>query len=153
MATREALRGGPSCHVRRGIRSSSKLIESLDMAQPPHSYDPSGRALFGCMFAPTEQEEVRMNVRVVRFTDVTADRLEGLLARIKESGGPPPGVPSTGLKLLFDEAQGTAVVLQYFATAEDMDAGAKVMGAMDASETPGTRASVDACELKLELEP
>jgi hypothetical protein len=93
-----------------------------------------------------------MNVRVVRFTDVSADRLEGLLARIKESGGPPPGVPSTGLKLLFDEAQGTAVVLQYFATAEDMDTGAKVMAAMDASETPGTRASVDACELKLELE-
>jgi hypothetical protein len=93
-----------------------------------------------------------MNVRVVRFTDVSADRLEGLLARINESGGPPPGVPSTGLKLLFDEAQGTAVVLQYFATAEDMDTGAKVMAAMDASETPGTRASVDACELKLELE-
>jgi hypothetical protein len=104
------------------------------------------------MFAPTKQEEVRMNVRVVRFTDVSADRLEGLLARINESGGPPPGVPSTGLKLLFDEAQGTAVVLQYFATAEDMDTGAKVMAAMDASETPGTRASVDACELKLELE-
>jgi hypothetical protein len=93
-----------------------------------------------------------MYVRVVRFTDVSAERLEGLLARIKESDGPPPGVPSTGLKILFDEAQGTAVVLQHFATAEDMDAGAKVMAAMDASETPGTRASVDACELKLELE-
>jgi hypothetical protein len=93
-----------------------------------------------------------MHVRVVRFTDVSAGRLDGLLARIKESDGPPPGVPSTGLRILFDEAQGTAVVLQYFATAEDMDAGAKVMGAMDASETPGTRASVDACELKLEIE-
>jgi hypothetical protein len=92
-----------------------------------------------------------MYVRVVRFTDVSAERLEGLLARIKESDGPPPGVPSTGLTILFDEAQGSAVVLQYFATAEDMDAGAKVMAAMDASETPGTRASVDACELKIEL--
>jgi hypothetical protein len=93
-----------------------------------------------------------MNVRVVRFTDVSADRLKGLLERIKESDGPPPGVPSTGLTILFDEAQGTAVVLQYFATANDMDAGAKVMAAMDASETPGTRTSVDACELKLKLE-
>ena len=92
-----------------------------------------------------------MYVRVVRFTDVGAERLEGLLARIKESDGPPPGVPSTGLKILFDEAQGTAVVLQYFATAEDAEAGGKVMGAMDASETPGTRASVDICEMKLEL--
>lgn len=93
-----------------------------------------------------------MYVRVVRFADVNAARLEGLLARIKESDGPPPDVPSTGLKILFDEAHGTAVVLQHFATAEDMEAGAKVMAAMDASETPGTRVSVDACELKLELE-
>jgi len=93
-----------------------------------------------------------MYVRVVRFTDVSAARLEGLLARIKESDGPPPGVPSTGLEILFDEAQGTAVVLQHFATAEDMEAGAKVMAAMDASETPGARVSVDACELRLKLE-
>ena len=92
-----------------------------------------------------------MYVRVVRFTDVSAERLEGLLARIKESDGPPPGVPSTGLKILFDASNGTAVVLQYFATAEDAEAGGKVMGAMDASETPGNRASVDTCELKLEL--
>ena len=92
-----------------------------------------------------------MYVRVVRFTDVSAERLEGLLARIKESDGPPPGVPSTGLTMLFDEGQGSAVVLQSFATSEDMEAGAKVMAAMDSSETPGTRASVDACEVKLEL--
>ncbi|HEV7528190.1 MAG TPA: hypothetical protein VGO29_04780 [Solirubrobacteraceae bacterium] len=92
-----------------------------------------------------------MYVRVVRFTDVNAERLEGMLARIKESDGPPPGVPATGLKVLFDEAQGTAVVLQQFATAQDMETGAQVMGAMDAAETPGTRASVDMCELKLEL--
>lgn len=93
-----------------------------------------------------------MYVRVVRFNDVNAERFEGMLARIKESDGPPPDVPSTGLKVLFDETQGTAVVLQYFATAQDMQAGAKVMDAMDASETPGTRVSVDTCELKLELE-
>ena len=93
-----------------------------------------------------------MYVRVVRFTDVSAERMQGLLARVNEAGGPPPGVPSTGLTVLFDEAQGTAVVLQHFATAEDMDAGAKVMSAMDPSETPGSRSSVDACELKLELE-
>ena len=91
-----------------------------------------------------------MNVRVVRFTDVSAERLDRVLARIEESGGPPPEVPATGLTVLFDEAQGTAVVLQFFATAEDMNAGAKVMSAMDPSETPGSRASVDMCELKLE---
>jgi hypothetical protein len=93
-----------------------------------------------------------MYVRIVRFTDVSAERMEGLLARIKESGGPPPGVPATGLRVLFDEAQGTAVVLQHFATAEDMRAGDQAFSAMDVSDTPGVRASVDMCEMKLELE-
>jgi hypothetical protein len=93
-----------------------------------------------------------MYVRVVRFTDVSAERIEGLLARVEESDGPPPGVPATGLKMLLDEAQGTAVVLQYFATEEDMKTGAEAFSAMDTSETPGTRASVDMCEIKLERE-
>ena len=91
-----------------------------------------------------------MYVRVVRFTDVSAERVEGLLARIEDSDGPPPGVPATGLTMLYDDDQGTAVVLQYFATAEDMDAGAQGFSAMDPGETPGTRASVDMCEIKLE---
>lgn len=93
-----------------------------------------------------------MHVRVVRFTDVNAERMEGLLARIKQSDGPPPGVPATGLKVLFDEAEGTAVVMQEFASAQDMEAGARVFSAMDTSDTPGERASVDMCELKLELD-
>ena len=93
-----------------------------------------------------------MYARVVRFTDVSAERIEELLARIKESDGPPPGVPATGLTMLYDEEQGTAVVLQHFATAEDMDAGAQAFSAMDPAETPGTRGSVDMCEIKLELD-
>ncbi len=90
-----------------------------------------------------------MFVRVVRFTDVTAERMEALIARI-EAEGPPPGVPVRGLQLLFDEGQGTAVVLQQFDSAEEMDSGGQAFAAMDPSDTPGTRVSVDACELKLE---
>ena len=93
-----------------------------------------------------------MYVRVVRFTDVSAERIGALVARIEESDGPPPGVPSTGLKMLHDAEQGTALVLQYFATAEDMDTGGQAFSAMDAADTPGTRASVDMCEIKLEVE-
>ena len=52
--------------------------------------------------------------------------------------------------MLFDESQGTAVVLQFFDSAEDMQAGDQAFGAMDPSETPGTRTSVDMCEVKLE---
>ena len=61
-----------------------------------------------------------------------------------------PGVPATGLKVLFDSAQGTALVLQYFDSVEDMAAGDEVFSAMDSSETPGTRASVNMCELRFE---
>ena len=91
-----------------------------------------------------------MFVRVVRFADVTAERMDGLLAQIEESGGPPPGVPAKGLDVLFDEAQGSAVVLQFFDTAEDMRIGGEAFAAMDPAETPGTRVSVDMCETKLE---
>ncbi len=92
-----------------------------------------------------------MFVRVVRFTDVTADRMEGLVSEIKEAEGPPAGIPTTGLQVLFDEALGTAVVLQLFETAEDMRVGAEAFAAMDPSETPGTRASVDMCETKVDI--
>lgn len=92
-----------------------------------------------------------MYVRVVRFSDVDAERIDEAVARIGESDGPPEGVPATGITLLHDDAQRTAVVLQFFATAEDMSAGAEVLGAMDPSDTPGTRDSVDMCEVKLEM--
>lgn len=94
-----------------------------------------------------------MYIRVVRFSDVSSERMKDMLARISESDGPPPGVPASGLRVLHDESQGTAVVLQSFASAEDMEEAAKVFDAMDPSDTPGTRASVDACEVKLEIDP
>jgi hypothetical protein len=99
------------------------------------------------------EEVCAVYTRVVRFTDVSPDQIEGVLARIRESGGPPPGVSTTRLQMLVDAEQGTAIVLQHFDTAEDMAAAARIFGAMDASETPGTRASVDTCEVKLDITP
>jgi hypothetical protein len=90
-------------------------------------------------------------VRVVRFTDVTSSRVKELLARIEEAEGPPPDVPATGLQLVFDETQRTAVVLQLFETEEDMQAGDRAFGAMDPAETPGTRVSVDMGEMKIDV--
>ena len=92
-----------------------------------------------------------MHVRVVRFTGVSAERIEAVRARIAAEEGPPPGVPGTRLTVMFDAGQGTAVVLQEYATAEDMETGARVLSQMDASETPGTRATVDACEVLLDM--
>jgi hypothetical protein len=91
-----------------------------------------------------------MHVRVVRFTDVNVDQLNATSTRIQEEGGPPPGVSATRLIVLHDESQATAVVLQFYDSAEDMESSARVLDAMDASETPGRRASVDACMLKLD---
>ena len=92
-----------------------------------------------------------MFVRVVRFTDVTAERVESLAARIDETG-PPPGVSIKRLEFVFDEAQGTAVVLQYFDSEEDLRAGADTFAAMIPSETPGNRVSVDMGALKVDRE-
>ena len=77
--------------------------------------------------------------------------MESLVARIDETG-PPPGVPIKKLQLVFDEAQRTAVVLQYFDTEENLRAGADTFAAMDRSETPGSRVAVDTGELKIERE-
>jgi hypothetical protein len=115
-----------------------------------HLMDSTGRGRRTMVGIPPSRRLFVMYVRVVRFTDVSAERMQELLGRVEESGGPPPGVPSTGIKVLFDESQGTAVVLQYFESVEDMEAGAQVFSAMDSSETPGTRASVDMCEMKVE---
>ena len=94
-----------------------------------------------------------MHVRVVRFTDVDADRIESLLADIDDSSGPPPGVSASGIQFLHDREQGTMVVLQLFDSADDMRSSEQAFDSMDASDTPGTRASVDRCELKLDLKP
>jgi hypothetical protein len=93
-----------------------------------------------------------MYARVVRFTGVTSDRIAEITARVKEAEGPPEGVDSTGMKLLFDESQGTAVFIGFFATEADMRRSAEVLENMDASDTPGTRASVDHCSIAVEAD-
>jgi hypothetical protein len=93
-----------------------------------------------------------MYARVVRFTDVSADRIKEIGSRIESEGGPPEGVDSTGMKLIFDEGQGTAVFIGFFDSEEKMKSSAKVLEAMDTGETPGTRASVDAGEVTVEAD-
>jgi hypothetical protein len=93
-----------------------------------------------------------MYARVVRFTGVNPEQVAKVSDQIKESDGPPPDVPAKSLKLLVDEDQSTAVVILYFETEEDLRKGSEALDAMDAGETPGTRASVDLCEVKVEMD-
>jgi hypothetical protein len=88
--------------------------------------------------------------RVVRFTDVTPEGIANVVSRVEESEGPPPGVDSTGMKLFYDESQGTAIFVGFFENDEKMREANEVFEQMDASETPGTRASIDQCEVKIE---
>jgi hypothetical protein len=91
-----------------------------------------------------------MYARVVRFTEVTAERISEIVARVEGSEGPPPGVDPTGLELFVDEAQGTAIFVGYFETEQKMRDASAAFQQMDPSETPGTRASVDLCEVKVQ---
>ncbi len=88
------------------------------------------------------------HARVVRFTDVSSERISEIVSEVESAEGPPPGVDSTGFELFFDEAQGTAIFIGYFESEEKMRDASAVFDQMDASETPGSRASVDLCEVK-----
>ena len=94
-----------------------------------------------------------MYARVVRFTDVDPDHLAGRLADNEEREGPPVDIPAKGIQILHDADQRTAVVIQLFETADDMSAAESPLDTMDPADTPGTRASIDRCEIKAELSP
>jgi hypothetical protein len=91
-----------------------------------------------------------MYARAVRFTDVSPETVAQVVSRVEESEGPPPGVDASAMKLLADESQGTAIFIAFFDTEEKMRTASAVFEQMDAGETPGTRASVDLCEVKIE---
>jgi hypothetical protein len=90
-----------------------------------------------------------MHARVVRFTDVDPDHMASRVAAGEERGGPPVDIPAKGVKIIHDTDQRTAVVIQFFETADDMAAAEGPLDSMDPGETPGTRASVDRGEIKL----
>jgi hypothetical protein len=91
-----------------------------------------------------------MYARAVRFTDVTREQVDAVVSRVEEADGPPPGVESSAMKLLFDSDQGTAIFVGFFETEQQMRDAAAVLANMDASDTPGTRASIDQCEVVIE---
>jgi hypothetical protein len=94
-----------------------------------------------------------MYARVVRFTDVDPNHLAERVAETETREGPPVDIAAKTIQILHDAEQRTAVVIQLFETADDMAASEGALDAMDPGDTPGTRASVDRCEIKAELSP
>jgi hypothetical protein len=94
-----------------------------------------------------------MYARVVRFTDVDPDHLAGRLDELEARQGAPVDIPAKSVQILHDEDQRTAVVIQLFETADDMAAAESPLDEMDPADTPGTRTSIDRCQIKAELGP
>jgi hypothetical protein len=92
-----------------------------------------------------------MYARVVRFTDVDPDHLAERIADVNERDEPPVDIPAKGIQILHDPDQRTSVVIQLFESADDMAAAEGPLDQMDPGDTPGTRASIDRCEIKAEL--
>jgi hypothetical protein len=90
-----------------------------------------------------------MYARVVRFTDVDSAQIDRIKSDVANNE-PPEGMPPTKLQIVLDESQGTAAVLQFYESEADMQKADEVMEAMDSSQTPGTRASVDKGEVVVE---
>jgi hypothetical protein len=91
-----------------------------------------------------------MHARVVRFTDVSPERIAEIVERIEASDGPPEGVDSNGFELFFDEDQGTGIFVGYFENEQKMRDADAIFEQMDQSETPGNRVSIDRCEVKVQ---
>jgi hypothetical protein len=91
-----------------------------------------------------------MHMRVVRFTDVDPEHLESQFQARSEETGPPEGVKATAIQVVHDPDQRTAVVIQQFASEQDMQDSEAALDGLDSSDTPGTRASVDRGEIKFE---
>jgi hypothetical protein len=91
-----------------------------------------------------------MYARVVRFTGVDPDHMAERSASAEREKAP-VDIPAKKIQILHDADQSTAVVIQLFETADDMAAAEGPLDAMDPADTPGTRASIDRCEIKAEV--
>jgi len=73
-------------------------------------------------------------------------------AMINASEGPPPGVPSVGITVLNDPANGRSVMIALFETDEDLRAGDAALRAMDRPPIDGLGdiASIDVYEVAVD---
>lgn len=80
--------------------------------------------------------------RVVTFEGVSKERIEHL-KREMEEGGRPEGMPASEIVVLHDPEAEKSVVILFLETEDDYRTADEMLSAMPASDTPGTRASVE----------
>lgn len=89
--------------------------------------------------------------RIARFTDATPQQIASTVSAIEAAEGPPPGVPSTGVTVVVDKQEQTAVIIGFFATEQDLLAGDAALREMEPpGGAPGKLASVDMGEIRLQ---
>jgi hypothetical protein len=86
-----------------------------------------------------------MLARVVTFEGGTAEGIQAAVEQIRSevSSGPPDGVKSSGITMLYDADGGRVLFIGLFAGEEDLRASEPALEAMSPPEGMGSRASVE----------
>jgi hypothetical protein len=98
-----------------------------------------------------------MYARVARFEGGDATALENTAAQIRSdaesAGGPPEGVPSTGLLLLQDTAGGRTLAIAFFESEDDYRQGDETLRSMSPpGDGMGQRVAVEKYEVAVKVE-
>ena len=79
--------------------------------------------------------------RAVRFDGVNKERIEQMKQEMNE-GGKPEELPATEIIVLHDGSAEESLVLVFFDSEEDYNAGDAFLNSMPSGDTPGSRTSV-----------
>jgi len=82
------------------------------------------------------------------------DDIQALVNAVKESDGPPEGLPATRITILADRASGDIVVATRFASEEDLRVGSAALEAMSPADSGSNmqRTGVETYEVVYEMQ-
>ena len=94
-----------------------------------------------------------MLARVTTFDGGTEEGIRRATEQLQSeaSGGPPEGIKSTGLTMLFDTEGGRMMFIGLFANEDDLRASEAVLEQMSPPEGAGSRSSVDVYEVGFDV--
>ena len=90
-----------------------------------------------------------MYARVSTWEGTQPDAAKQAGEQIRSSDGPPEGVPSVGITMLFDEKSGRSMAIALFETEDDLRKGDETLNGMTppSGDGAGRRTSVDFYEV------
>jgi hypothetical protein len=93
-----------------------------------------------------------MYARVTTWEGVQPEAMRQMAEMVETSDGPPPGVPSVGITVLFDPDSNRSIVIGLFETEEDLKKGDETLNSMTppSGEAMGRKSSTDFYEVASE---